>query len=370
MNQGTYISGLLHLLVIGWVLLADLFGPGREPPLTVAEVSILTGDEFAALTAPASAPLAETEAPTPPTPTVETPVPSVPEPEPETRPEVAEAPVPQPEPEAEAAPDLSQITPLPPEAEVEDTAPLPPTPPVEEPGTAIVQEDQRPAPAPRVAPIVAPAPPQDAEIDEQVRESATPSPDAAPEAPAEPATAPEQAAPEIVTEAEEAETGSFAPLASARPRSRPTPPVTPPAAAEPQAPDAIGDALAEAMSGGSTETSGAGRAPSGPPLTRGEKDALRVAVSSCWNVAALSTDALRTTVIVGVSMTEDAKPKIDTIRMISYSGGSDASARQTYESARRAIIRCGARGFDLPREKYDHWRDIEMTFNPEKMRIK
>jgi hypothetical protein len=24
----------------------------------------------------------------------------------------------------------------------------------------------------------------------------------------------------------------------------------------------------------------------------------------------------------------------------------------------------------LPVEKYDHWRDIEMTFNPERMRIK
>ena len=45
-------------------------------------------------------------------------------------------------------------------------------------------------------------------------------------------------------------------------------------------------------------------------------------------------------------------------------------ARQAFEAARRAIIRCGAQGFDLPREKYDHWRDIEMVFNPEKMRIK
>ena len=50
--------------------------------------------------------------------------------------------------------------------------------------------------------------------------------------------------------------------------------------------------------------------------------------------------------------------------------GSELTEAQAYEAARRAIIRCGAKGFDLPREKYDHWRDIKMTFNPEKMRIK
>lgn len=46
------------------------------------------------------------------------------------------------------------------------------------------------------------------------------------------------------------------------------------------------------------------------------------------------------------------------------------SATQAFEAARRAILRCGATGYDLPAEKYGQWRDIEMTFNPEKMRIK
>ena len=50
-------------------------------------------------------------------------------------------------------------------------------------------------------------------------------------------------------------------------------------------------------------------------------------------------------------------------------GRGRITARQI-EAARRAIIRCGADGYKLPPEKYDQWRDIEMTFNPEKMRIK
>jgi hypothetical protein len=130
---------------------------------------------------------------------------------------------------------------------------------------------------------------------------------------------------------------------------------------------AVNDALAEALGQAGGADQGA---PSGPPLTAGEKDALRVSVQRCWNVGSLSSEALRTTVVVGVRMGEDARPVSGSIELLSSSGGSDAAARQAYEAARRAIIRCGANGYDLPKDKYDHWRDIEMTFNPERMRIK
>ena len=125
-------------------------------------------------------------------------------------------------------------------------------------------------------------------------------------------------------------------------------------------------ALAEALGGTTSEPT----APTGPPLSAGEKDALRVAVSSCWNVGSLSSEALRTTVVVTVSMTPDARPVTSSIRMASSSGGSGAAADQAFEAARRAIIRCGAKGYNLPSEKYGQWQEIEMTFNPERMRIK
>jgi hypothetical protein len=56
--------------------------------------------------------------------------------------------------------------------------------------------------------------------------------------------------------------------------------------------------------------------------------------------------------------------------MIAFEGGSEGEARQAYEAARRAIIICGKNGFPLPADKYDQWRDIEMVFNPERMRIR
>jgi len=50
-------------------------------------------------------------------------------------------------------------------------------------------------------------------------------------------------------------------------------------------------------------------------------------------------------------------------------GGTSASVKQAFETARRAIIRCGARGFQLPSVKYDQWKDIEMIFNSVRIRI-
>ena len=41
--------------------------------------------------------------------------------------------------------------------------------------------------------------------------------------------------------------------------------------------------------------------PRGPPMTQGEREALRVAVQQCWNVGSLSSEALRTTVVVSVN---------------------------------------------------------------------
>jgi hypothetical protein len=69
-------------------------------------------------------------------------------------------------------------------------------------------------------------------------------------------------------------------------------------------------------------------------------------------------------------MTPEGKPVTSAIRLLSSSGGPDAAAKQAYEAARRAIIRCGSKGYNLPSDKYSQWQEIEMTFNPERMRIK
>jgi hypothetical protein len=179
-----------------------------------------------------------------------------------------------------------------------------------------------------------------------------------------------------VTEAEEP---AAAPTASIRPKSRPPKPVrvaeTPaetPAAENPAAPrvDAVDAALAEAL--GDT---GQGQAaekppiPSGPPLTSGEKGEFALAVKKCW-VVDPGSESASIVVDIGFELTQDGKVVSSTLRMIRASDGSEGAVKSAYEAGRRAILRCGARGFELPPEKYAQWREVEISFNPENMRIK
>jgi hypothetical protein len=374
LRAGWYISGAGHIALIVVVLFGGLFASEAVQEVTVAEVSVMTEAEFAALMPRASAPDIASDAPevTPPAQAEAAPE----APAEDAAPEVsAPAPVDVPETPEEPAVDIPE--PLPQAAIIEDAPPVQ-LPPTDIDGSAPVP-DAVAAPAPRVAPVPQVAPPPVVEAAPEVVEDTAPAPEELPEEVAE--EEPEPAAPEAasdrtVTEAEEQK--EYAPASSMRPRSRPAQPVrtaetpretpqetpreTPPEPAE----DPVAAAVAAAVAEANAPTPQAS-APSGPPLTGGEKDALRVAVSSCWNVGSLSTEALATTVIVAVSMQETGVPDSGSIRMISFSGGTEAGARQAFEAARRAIIRCGARGFPLPVDKYSQWRDIEMTFNPEGM---
>lgn len=380
MKTGTYISGIGHGAFILWVLFGGFFLRAEDlPPIEVTEVSLISGAQFAALTAPDSNPEAELNVPSPVAPEIDQSVPVAPSPE--SQPDIQAAPQAASAPDIpEEAPDVAEIQPLP-EAELVDVAPEALDQPVEGVLAALpIPNPTTPSDAPRVAPTPAPQPEPEREIAPEVSEEAVPDAEAEVVVEEDTATAPEAATTQIITEATETttEVASAAPQASPKPRVRPrrpvpervqtpTPVTTPAAEAETETVQdtAVSDALREALAT-PTET----RAPAGPPLTRGEKDALRVAVSACWNVGSLSSEALRTTVVVSVAMASTGKPDSGSIRLLSSTGGSTIAARQAFEAARRAILRCGAKGFDLPAEKYEQWRDIEMTFNPEKMRIK
>ncbi|WP_299679634.1 energy transducer TonB [uncultured Roseobacter sp.] len=377
MHIGHYISGAGHTALIGLLIFGNVFA--AEPlPFEATPVSVISGAEYAALVAQGQAPQSTTEVAQPSSPEVTPDAPEI---------SVSEdtandqsVPAPAETPSVEDAPDVSQIEPLP-QADVSDEAPVLPEPPAD---VAVLVPEISDTPVPEAAERVAPeavAQPDPEALPDPVEQEAVVA-DEAGETPQEPAeaTAPEAAATEIVTEAERpsaALTRSIrpparrpeAPVEAAQPAESEEP--TPPAAEEPEpeSDDPVAAALAEALSGQETPSSAPSR-PQGPPLTAGEKDALRVAVQACWNVGSLSTDALNTTVVVSVAMSQDGKPVTSSIRMTSSSGGTEQAARQAFEAARRAIIRCGARGFDLPVDKYSQWQDIEMTFNPERMRIK
>jgi len=386
-DTGTIISGVGHVALILWVVLGDwLFTRKDAPAVQVAEVSLMTSAEFDAMAAavpatPDPVPSAEPAPEPTPEPAVEPapePAPEVTPPEP-VQPDIAPPPEPVPEPEPVPVPE-----PLPENNGVADAEPLPVVPDAPPPVALAPTSSPRPKPAPRVAPLPVDAPDPAIDTAEAPQEAVTPDPTPEPQVvqPETPPVAQQEAGTVLETEAnrDEVVVVSGAPKTSPRPKGRParTAPETPPAETPTRTPpvddiaDAIAGAVAEAASQPETPrpTGGATNAPQGPPMTSGDKDALRVAVQQCWNVGSLSSDALQTTVVVAVSVAESGIPDAGSIRMISSTGGTEAGARGAFEAARRAIIRCGARGFPLPPEKYDQWREMELVFNPEGMRMR
>ncbi len=363
MTLGHYISGTGHAALIGWVIFGGVFR-STPPEFEVSNVSVITAEQFENLQTEDVTPGAVTDVtvPTAPdvnetAPAIETAVddrPATQEPdvaetaEPDATPDVSETALPDPQPIEEEAPSLVQpVTDL--------TALLPD-----------VGESAAPQDAPRVAPTPVAQPEPDVTIDEAPQEATEPSESADTPAPEQEETAPEAATTEIVTEATEVATA--APAKSVRPKVRPKrrePEPTPePEPANPD--DSIAAALAAA---GAEEVSETSTTPTGPPLSGAEKEGLRVSVQSCWNVD-VGSQAANVTVTIAMSMNRDGTVIGSSLRMIAADGGSESAVRTAYETARRAVLRCQKGGYPLPIEKYEHWREIEMTFNPDSMRIR
>jgi hypothetical protein len=398
MSTGTITSGLGHGALIVWLLLGDwLFSPPEPEKLTTISTSMVTEAEFAAMQAAAASTPAPAEVPAaeaPPEPVVETPPePEVVEPPPE--PEVVEPP---PEPEVVQPPPEPEVVEPPPEPEV---VPGPTAPDVDAsdlPAAVELQPLQSNAtsirPRPRPAQVVSTTPtpseeatPTDADPVEATAPAETPDP-VEPQDPVE-EVVPQDTGDVLATEATEDQTEPLGMTSSPRPPRKPPVPAATDVAADQPAEEpaeqpatetatdtaAIDEALAAALAAETTDSGtedGGNTAPQGPPMTAGEKDGLRVAVNRCWNVGALSTEALRVTVTVYVDLDREGKPDSGSIKMATFEGGSEAAARSAFEVARRAIIRCAAQegGFKLPAEKYEEWKELSLVFDPNGMRMR
>lgn len=363
MQTGTIISGIGHVGLIGWVLLGGVFA-SDPPEMEFTPVAVISAEQFAAMTSSPQT-VAEPVALAEPEVVIDAPE----APEPETAPErtaatEAEAP------RADATPQAIPTPPARPEPVEDQVAVLQP-PPEPAPSEGLRDLPAR-RPVDRVAPTPVAPPPPEATPSEQRQEAVTPEAGETP-TPQElrDASAPEEAATEIVTEAE----AGRAPDTSRRPPARPQPRT---AAAPPQEPsgetprddtaEAIAAALAQAQPTAAPQPPPE-PAPAGPPLSSGEKDALVGKIGREWRVDPGSR-AASVTVVVEIELTEDGR-LASSPRLMSANSSDDTAVQVAFRSARTAIIAAArSGGFDLPRESYDSWRTIEMTFNPESMRIK
>ena len=365
-TPGTYISAVGHVGLIGWLFFG--YGFDADPlEFDFSEVSIVSGDEFAAILAATTPQPDVADPPAPALPVIDDTPPAV---EPETTPQVTPAPVQTEAPASEAPPPEAPEPPAPP-SEVADVAPSVPAQPAPEAAPDLnISPRPQPRPADRVAPTPVAPPPPDADIAEVLQDAVVPDESTPAEVvePSQEATAPEEAATEIVTEAD---APSGAVQTSARPQSRPNRPA-PAAPAQTETATASTDTSAEdAAVEAALEAALAAVAPdlpAGPPLTGSEREGFRLAVNDCWNVDP-GSQAARVTMTVAFRL--DQSGRLDgEVRQVAASGGDEGATSIAFQAARRAIIRCGTSGYDLPAEKYDQWRDVEITFDPSGMRLR
>ncbi|MEM8552866.1 MAG: cell envelope integrity protein TolA, partial [Pseudomonadota bacterium] len=148
-------------------------------------------------------------------------------------------------------------------------------------------------------------------------------------------------------------------------------PTPPPRRARPQTenPDAFDASRLSQLinrsdpSGGGQGTSDASLGTAGgrtaAALTLSEKDALRAQMQRCWNPPIGLANAEDMIVVVQIRLGPDGS-----VVNIDRVGGSVGGALYdtASDSARRAVLQC--QPYRLPVEKYDAWKDIQVTFDP------
>ncbi|MEZ5796162.1 MAG: cell envelope biogenesis protein TolA [Paracoccaceae bacterium] len=397
LSKGTIYSGVGHVGLILWVVVGDYFFAHQEPePIEVAQVSLMSEAEFQALQSSAPAP---SETPAPDQPQVAEPEEAPTPPEPEVQPQPAPDPQPAPEPVVETPPEPQPAPDPVPEPDpvpdpVAEPDPLPD--PVPQPEDVVVAPEEQPLPSmaaslrpkPKPADRVAPDPvdvPEDQPVSDAPTEATSDEPVDQPEVVEQPQeeTAPQESGDVLRTEATEDQTEALGMTASIRPKSRPNRPrpaeepaaeaasETAASAAAETDDSAVDDALAAlddtpepAATGGSDTV-----APTGPPLNAGEIGDVRSAIGSKWNLGSVSTDTLRTTIVVRVTFDPSGKPT--DISLLESDGPSAEATNTAFTAARSAIVRAYREGgIPLPPEKYETWKVLDLVFDPNGMRLR
>lgn len=343
MDTGIKISGVAHGVLIGVAMFgAPLFSADSGETIQVSEVSLITTEDFAAMSSGNTAPAG---------PKPDAVLPKQTEPEPIEDEAVGEVDLDQTAPIAHTE-NIGTLKPL-----TSETAPPMPAKTISNTVVETPTDPVKPLPTSKPAVIEVPTP----------KEPAKPLP--------EEASAAKESTTKIVTEADQLDS-KLAPSSSSRPRGRPKnlkvievakpklePKIEPEIVAEP-AEDAIAKAIAEDLARALAEEASQPAAVAGPPMTGAETSGLVFAIQECWNVPVGLENDSSNIITMGVKLKRDGTLEEEPRRIAPLSG-SAAGILQAFEAARRALIRC--QPYDLPVEKYETWREIEIVFNPQQM---
>lgn len=103
-------------------------------------------------------------------------------------------------------------------------------------------------------------------------------------------------------------------------------------------------------------------------LTTSEREGLKQAIKRCWNLSTSSDAAKRVVITIQVELETSGKPVAGSIQLVHATEANEIPKLIAFEAAQRAIVRCLSNGYDLPVDKYENWRFVEIVFDPEEMR--
>jgi len=98
-----------------------------------------------------------------------------------------------------------------------------------------------------------------------------------------------------------------------------------------------------------------------PPLLPSETENFRKSVAECWGVKNFYNPK-KGSVTLAFAMNRQGKIDPDSLKLISNTFEDSRSAQNAFQRARRALMKCGVNGYDLPASKYQHWKRMELTF--------
>ena len=98
-----------------------------------------------------------------------------------------------------------------------------------------------------------------------------------------------------------------------------------------------------------------------PPLLDSEIENFRESVAGCWGVKNFDGSE-KGSVTIAFSLDRKGKIDPDSLKSISNTFEDSRSAQNAFQRAKRAVMKCGVNGYDLPTSKYQHWKRMELTF--------
>ena len=72
----------------------------------------------------------------------------------------------------------------------------------------------------------------------------------------------------------------------------------------------------------------------------------------------------KVSITVGFQLSRERRVVAPSLEMLSYPRGTKSEAYIGFNHAKKAILRCQRNGYNLPKDKYADWKNIELKFEP------